>query len=111
MIQGEVVKKVFISLILLTAVVVVHASNRTGNIRKQARSFIKHSAERVKNLPISQEAKEAEHRRMVNKGNELHDAMAQDDVSHQESRMPRVKKGTEEHAKASSSIARVITQD
>ena len=99
-------KKLFISLALLTAVAAVHAAKTPNEHRKQARTFLRKNASSVGNLPISKRAKVEEHEQLVKKGKDIHRAMAtSDDQSHEE-RMSKVEKHVGEHAEAAQTLKR-----
>ena len=103
-------KKLLLSLALLTAVAALHARDRK-QLTKEARGYISHS-NGIDKLPISDKAKKAEYEHMVNRGNELHDAMAEDHKSHQDLRMPAVKRHAEKHASSLPGRQQgIITQD
>ena len=105
-------KKLLVSLALLTAVAALHADEQTNKLTKQSRAYLRHSPDRVSELPISPRAKAAEHQHMVSKGQQLHDAMASDDASH-EGRMAAVKEHTKKHASSlpGRQKSMIITQD
>ncbi len=98
-------KKLLLSLALLTAVAAVHADEQANTHRKNTRAYLKHSPKSVGNLPISDKAKVTEHENLVSKGVDLHDSMAQDeDGGHQDLRMPAVQKHVEKHAGAAQAL-------
>ena len=98
-------KKLFISLALLTAVVAVHADKKEHI--KRTREFLKKTPEKVDNLPISDSAKMTEHEHLVNEGKNIHHAMAtSDDASSHEDRMSKVEGRVGEHAEAAQTLKR-----
>jgi len=107
-------KKLMLTVALLGSVAVMQAKDANA-LRKESREYIRHSTH-VDSLPISKEAKAAEKSHMARKGEELHGALAQGHPSHQERRMPMVKKHAERHAENpfkgySSDVQTIITQD
>lgn len=86
-------KKIVLPIMIAACAASINADDLTKNVRR----YISDS-HRVEKLPLSPEALKKERMHMRERGQNLHDTMAQsENESHQDSRMPIVKKHIEKH--------------